>query len=311
MLTLFTVPKPFDGEVEVIQRNALGSWQQLGEAVDVLLIGDELGTDRVAAEYGFRHIPEIKRNSSGTPLVSSAFELARRHSEKQVLCYINADIIMLEGILFTLRKIQKRFSDFLVAGQRWDFPLHQRLEFSDGWQAKLWNQVEQQGELHPAAGSDYFLFPRQLFQNVPPFALGRSGWDNWMIYAGRKLRIPVVDATGVIQAIHQNHDYAHLEGGAPHYRLPESRENVRLAGGRQTIFTLVDATWRLANGKLVRVVLPRGNIGRALEAALIARLGTGRRLQLLRVMLHPLEFLRSRRHRNFERRQRANDLGGE
>ena len=310
MLTLFTVPKPFQGEVEAIQHNALGSWQQLGDAAEVLLIGDESGTDRVAIEYGFRHIPDVERNSSGTPLVSSAFELAHRQSENPVLCYINADIILLDGMLVSMRGILQRFSKFLVCGQRWDLRLHGRLEFTDRWREKLWNQVEQHGELHPAAGSDYFLFPRQLFQNVPPFALGRSGWDNWMIYAGRKLRIPVVDATGTIQVIHQTHDYAHLEGGVPHYRQPESLENIRLAGGRQTIFTLTDATWRVRDGKLARVSLPGGSVGRALEAGLTTRLGHGRLRQALRVMMHPLEYLRSRRRRDFDRIQRPSDARG-
>ena len=311
MLTLFAVPKPLEGEVELIQRNALGSWRQMGEAVEVLLIGDELGVKQVADEYGFHHIPEVERNSKGTPLVSSAFDQARRHSNNPVLCYINADIILLEGMLSSLQKIQEQFTDFLAVGQRWDLTVKDRLDFSVGWRAELWREVERHGQLHPPAGSDYFLFPKQLFANMPQLALGRSGWDNWMIYAGRHKRVAVVDATGAIRAIHQDHAYAHLDGGLPHYRQPESRENLRLAGGRQTIFTLADATWRFANGRISRVGLPGGSVGRALEAALITRLGTGRQLQVLRVLLHPFEFLHSRAQRDITRIRQANDLGND
>ena len=69
-------------------------------------------------------------------------------------------------------------------------------------------------------------------------SFGRAGWDNWMIYAGRRSGWPVVDATASIMIIHQNHDYSHLPGGQPHYRLPETDENVRLAGGKRVIFHL-------------------------------------------------------------------------
>jgi hypothetical protein len=60
-----------------------------------------------------------------------------------------------------------------------------------------------------------------------------------------------VDATHDVTIIHQSHDYRHLPGGQPHYKLPESGENIRLAGGREmTRFTLLDADRRLADGRL-------------------------------------------------------------
>jgi len=65
---------------------------------------------------------------------------------------------------------------------------------------------------------------------MPQFAIGRAGWDNWMIYWARRQGWPVVDATWDIFIIHQNHDYSHLPGGKPHYRQPESFDNIRMAG---------------------------------------------------------------------------------
>ena len=66
---------------------------------------------------------------------------------------------------------------------------------------------------------------------------GASGW-------------PVVDATPSIMIIHQNHDYSHLPGGQPHYRHPETFENIRLAGGKRAIFELRDVNCRLVDGRL-------------------------------------------------------------
>ena len=45
-------------------------------------------------------------------------------------------------------------------------------------------------------------------------------------------------------------DYAHLPGGRIHYDQPESNENLRLAGGKRFIFTLLDANRVLVDGKL-------------------------------------------------------------
>jgi hypothetical protein len=52
--------------------------------------------------------------------------------------------------------------------------------------------------------------------------------------------------------IHQNHDYSHLPGGQPHYNLPETDENVRLAGGKRAILMLSDASHRLSAGRILR-----------------------------------------------------------
>ena len=73
-----------------------------------------------------------------------------------------------------------------------------------------------------------------------------------MIFKARHEHWTVIDATNDILIAHQNHDYNHLAGGQPHYRQPETKENVRLAGGKQTIFTLLDAQKKMINGKLLR-----------------------------------------------------------
>jgi hypothetical protein len=110
--------------------------------------------------------------------------------------------------------------------------------------------VKSRGRLHPPGGSDYFIFPWACFTTLPDFAIGRAGWDNWMFYHARRQGWPVIDASSSLTIIHQDHDYSHLPGGQPHYRLPESHENTRLAGGRRLIFTLLDADHTLVSGRL-------------------------------------------------------------
>jgi hypothetical protein len=266
LLTIFTTPKPFtDPHIAAIQKNAIRSWTALGEDVEVLVIGEEPGLDEAVQELEVPHCPAVARNDQGTPLISSIFELARQNSTAPLLGYVNADIILLSDVLEASRVLLEKAKTFLMVGQRWDLDVKQLLDYSNGWDQRLRAEVQNRGKLHKASGSDYFIFPRDCFRSIPAFAVGRAGWDNWMIYQARSKGWAVVDATSDVMIIHQNHDYSHLPGAQPHYRLPETLTNVKLAGGRRTIFTLQDADWRLEDQKLQRAVLRGEKLRREIE----------------------------------------------
>jgi len=292
VLSLFTSPKPFRDHVGVIQRNALRSWRELGSEVEVLLIGDEEGMADEAAQWGARHLPEVERNELGTPLVSSIFEIARRVARHSHLCYVNSDVILLPDLLQAVRQVAGCFDRYLLVGRRIDLEVPGPLAEGPGWEQELREAIRSRGELHPPTGSDYFVFPRSMFSALPPFALGRAGWDNWMIYAGRHDRVPVVDGTGAVTAVHQAHDYAHLPGGRPHFRLPESRDNVEMGGGRVTVFTIRDATWQFGSAGLERRGWREAGVARNLEAALYSAMGAGRAARAARMLLHPYDTVR-------------------
>jgi hypothetical protein len=233
LLTVFSAPKPFtDPHIAIIQRNAIGSWMRLPE-VEVFLVGDESGLTDAAREFGVKHLPDVARNAEGTPLVSSIFALARQASTAPLLVYVNADILLMPDLVEAARQVMSMAKKFLIVGQRWDLDETVPLDFSGDWSARLQLDARTRGELHRPMGSDYFTFPRDCFTDMPEFAIGRAGWDNWMIYKSRKEGWATVDATASIMIIHQNHDYSHLPGGQPHYKLPETYENIHLAGGRE------------------------------------------------------------------------------
>jgi hypothetical protein len=155
---------------------------------------------------------------------------------------------------------------YVLLSQRWDLDITQSLEFTEGWQDRLSSTVHRQGSLHRPAGSDFFLFPRSCYADVPNFTIGRAGWDNWMIYKARSEKWPVIDCTPSVTIVHQNHDYSHLPGGKPHYEHPDTNENIRLAGGQANIrYTILDATHQLAGGKLVRPKMTSLRFNRRLE----------------------------------------------
>lgn len=247
VLTIFSAPKPFsDPFIAMIQRNAIQSWLNLGAEVEVLLVGEEAGLDEAAAELGVPLLREVRRSPEGTPLVSSIFDLARQASRSPLLAYLNADILALPDLVTASQAIAaqvtglKGHPEFLLIGQRWDLEVTQPLTFGPHWAEQLRQEVQQRGRLHPPQGSDYFVFPRQLFTELPDFAIGRAGWDNWMIYHARSRGWPAIDGSPCLMIVHQNHDYRHLPGGRPHYTLEESERNQALAGGVQHMFTLLD-----------------------------------------------------------------------
>ena len=276
LITIFSAPKPFtDPHIAIIQRNAISSWTKLPD-VEVVLLGDEPGLVDAAQELGVKHIPDIPRSPSGAPLMDAMFRLAQENSPSQLYCIVNADIILFPDLVETARKVATQ-KKFVLLGQRWDLDVTQPIDFSGDWENRLRSIVHGQGSLHRPAGSDYFLFPNSCYTDIPGFAIGRSGWDNWMIYHARKSGFPAIDATQDVMIIHQNHDYSHLPGGKPHYNHPETDENIRLAGGRpMTRFTVLDTDKRLENGKILPQKMDSARLWRRIESWPLLALGSTR-----------------------------------
>lgn len=288
LLTIFSAPKPFTNpHIATIQRNAIRSWIELGDAVEIILLGDEPGIAECAAALGVCHLPHVRRNASGTPLVSSMFDLARRHGAGGLLCAINTDVILLPDILAAARAVQAQAARFLIVGQRYDLSVTEDLDFSTGWQERLIARCRAAGRLHPRGGSDYFIFPRDTFVHMPDFAIGRAGWDNWMIFDARWHGAAVVDATADVRIIHQDHDYSHLPGGQSHYRLPETYENIHLAGGKRAIFDLADTNRRLVGGRLQSPLGGGKKFWREIEIFPLVRLHSWPLGRLFFALFHP------------------------
>ena len=264
VLTLFTVPKPFGGATDLIQRNALESWKQLAPIVDVVVLGDETGIAAAAEEMGLRRAAGLKRNAYGTPLLSSAFKLAHEHSTSPLLMYCNSDVILEPAFLDAVESVcQSAIGDSFVAfGRRMDVPVEWEVQFDDATDRdRLKEVVQSQGRLAPVVCKEYFVFPRALFSDVPDFAVGRGNWDNWMIWHARQQGVPVVDLSDRVQVIHQAHDYRHQQDSRQKSYVsgPEAMENQRLAGGRHMI-SGCSGTWRLTEDGVNKILWPGLNM---------------------------------------------------
>ena len=254
MLTIFSVPKPFTGHIGIIQRNAIRSWSLLHPACEIILCGDELGTGHIAAEFNVKWIPDVVCNEYGTLLLNSVFEQVQETASRRYMCYVNTDVMLMKDFIEAIQQIP--FERFLVVGQRWDVDLTTPWDFDHlDWEDRLRGYVAKHGVLHPPWGSDYFVFRRDsVVGKMPEFAVGRAGWDNWLIFMGRKLGIPVIDVTKSVTVVHQNHDYSHVPDSKGHRSEgSEADRNIKLAGNASCHeFNLFDATHVMISRTIVR-----------------------------------------------------------
>lgn len=247
MLTIFSVPKPFRGHIGVIQRNAITSWSLLRPKPEIILFGDEEGTAELAHELALRHVAEVRRNEHGAPLVNDIFAKAQSLAGRDILCYVNADIVLLRDFMNAVQHIAAQRKQFLLAGQRTNVDVEVPIDFgSSDWEIRMRALASKEGVLGGPAAIDYFVFRRGLYSDVPPFALGRFWWDNWLLWKARSSKVPLVDASpAVVLIIHQNHDYAHHPNGALGlWEGEEASANRKMAGTGGT-YTLQDATHSL------------------------------------------------------------------
>ncbi|MBI4598374.1 MAG: hypothetical protein HY737_08255 [Candidatus Omnitrophica bacterium] len=213
----------------------------------MILLGDDLGTAHIASRFGIRHIPNVQRNEYGTPLVNSLFAQAEAAAAYSVMGYANADIMLRTNILDAVERTREVKWPALLIGRRWDIDVAELWDFDTPDSDEcLRRHLEKYGKPHDRHAMDYFIFPRGLWREIPPMAIGRTLWDNWLVWKAHASKIPIIDVSAVVSAIHQNHDYSHANGarrGAWHG--PEAERNFALLGGFDRIFDLRDATWQL------------------------------------------------------------------
>ena len=249
MITFFTIPKPFEGHIGVIQRNALASWRHVAPDVQVIVLGEAPG------ELDVEHVPEIARNEHGTPLLNDAFRIAEERARYPIMSFVNADILLPPSLAQAVTTTVRHSDRFLIVGECWDT----RIADAVAPDTIQWNA---HGRKRGADAIDYFVYSRDLYGSLPPFAIGRTVFDNWLVWRARDLGATVVDATSTVRALHQDHSYAHVGSLGDIREGPEALENRRLAGGgRERLYSRFDATHRLIDRRLLPNPLRVAHLG--------------------------------------------------
>jgi hypothetical protein len=273
MLTLFSTPKGFTGLFAIIQRNAIRSWTMLEPRPEIILFGSDAGTAEICSELGLRHVPEVA-TSGRVPLISDMFLRAQEVAAHDTLTFLNADIVLLPPFLGMVKCVQSSSQRYLAVGQRTDVNQAELIDFEQaGWAARLAARCDSDGELMPANWIDHFTFPRGLYGDIPPFAIGRSGYDNWLLWKAEDSGARLIDVTRFCTVVHQRHDYSHDKGAAAVFGGPDAERAKALVGHWSRYYGVTHARWLLTtDGEIVparewryRFARPRRAIAHALR----------------------------------------------
>jgi len=244
-ITLCSIPKAFTGIYARLQHNALQNWVRVLAPQNIILFGDEVGVAEAAQRYGCQHQP-CHVNDWGTPILSDVFARAAAVVQTPYLAFVNADILLEENLLETLRalSVQKDLSPngFLGVARRWNLDIDDDADVSQSDSfLKLKHKAFAANDLYPPVGMDLFVFPRTFFADIPPFSIGWPGakYDNWMLWYARSKGLSVVDMTRAVTLVHQNHPG--VSGDEPG-RYIEHWRNLRFAGGYGRCYDLGDVT---------------------------------------------------------------------
>lgn len=254
MLTLFSIPKAFQGRFHVIQMNAIRSWARLQPRPEIILLGDDAGTGEVAKEVGAIHIPHVERSESGTPLVNSLFAKAESASSNQLMCLVLADIILTSDFMRAVNKLTRLTSNKppLMVGRKTIVEIPEFLDFAEpDWESKLKRRAAITGK-YGTSDTDYWLFRRGLWTEIPPFAIGRYYWSAWLTHTAYRRGALVVDATSVVTAVESAHDYSHIASvGGKILQSPDVAMNAKLFRGSR-FWTTASAPYILTRTGLRR-----------------------------------------------------------
>jgi hypothetical protein len=272
LLTIFSAPKASKGHIGIIQENALRSWLSLRPKPKVILFSNEPGTDDVLHAENVELVTQVETNTYGTPLVSDMFKQADTLASTDVVAFVSSDIILPQRIVETARIALDWSKQFLLVTQRRDVDVRRLIDFDEHWE-KRWPAVEH-AKLHSPGAIDLFMYPRGQYQDMPPFAIGRTSYDNWLLWHTVASGIPLIDATSFVTLIHQNHDYNHASK-VDVWDGAEARENRKWVKHWTNFYSIAHATWTLsAEGKIgpavgwkYRMARPRQLLSHALRSS--------------------------------------------
>lgn len=256
MLTIFCSPKPFKNEADWNQRNALRSWKSIQSDVEIFIFGASFGTAEAATEINATYVPDAETSPSGAPSFNSMQRYVSKHGRYDLQVYVNCDILLNATLLKAMLACYNNFGTFLLVGERLDLVQGMTIDVRrSDWMDSLVSMA-QKGNLnsHGPTGVDYFGFVRGMWNDLPPVYMGRALCDQALLDYCLKRQIQIIDSSLTVTAVHQYHDYSHVNGGKQ--EVFSGDDWILMARKHQlhrSLPTITDADWRFGeNGEIIQ-----------------------------------------------------------
>ena len=251
MISFLTSPKGFKKESKLLQERAVESWKNTHPEAEVILYGNEEGVAEAASGLGVRHVPVIGASPRGVPRFDAMVGHAAKEARFDLQVYLNCDILLAPD--FLIRVAPVKLPRFLMVGQCFNLGKEARPDLSSkDWTPEI-RRLCRAGEatVRGAESMDYFAFPRGLWEGLAPLICGRAGYDPALMAFCLRRRIPVVDVSKGVRALHQYHDYAHVPGGKREVYLGEEAHFNRATHDiLHSSPNTADADFELSHGQL-------------------------------------------------------------
>ncbi len=230
---LSTFKRLDDDEYNLSIRNSVESWKKaILPHGNIILFDDLKGRIKGLSNIDdITVIEELKKNRWNIPTLDYMFHQAKEaYPRTQYICYVNGDIILPDDFYDRIAPLFELKTEFMLGASPFDIPCPFFINYSDkDWYTKVISQHG--GYWRGDVAIDLFLFTRNALRRIPPFAVGRSAYDNYLIGHGKEVTGTLINGTRGIGAIHQDHDYRPFKNFYHVVSLPEAEKNKKIAGG--------------------------------------------------------------------------------
>lgn len=179
--------------------NAIVSWKKVFPEATLITFDGGTGNPMI----GHRRV----NHYNGLPLVNEMFGQVYEMSIKGPLLFINSDCILTHSMAGAVAYLSQVKIRWLATGRRSEI----EPEDADSVEQASWEEdilaKYPDPEMLPSCGADWFLYPRSSFTGckMPPFAIARTCYDNWIIWDAHKRGVKVIDCTNSVTVYHQIH----------------------------------------------------------------------------------------------------------
>ena len=226
-LVIFTTCKPFIGDDEWRQEQAIKSWTLLeGIEKKIIIIGNDKGTKEISEKYNLIHEPNIK-TLEGVPYLYEMFLIANKYvNDDDIMMWTNSDMIYFQDMITTILNFKHQKPDeknYLLVGSRIDWHNPKKLEkiSKEGFFEKInlknkssiniekIDSLYNECSLHQPTGIDYVIHSKTTFLNNidPNLVIAGTRHDMIMLGVGIDKKYFTCDITNSCPVIHQNHGY--------------------------------------------------------------------------------------------------------